>query len=41
MERVIDIERLYSSIKQLIESKDDIAIIRRQLGVIHLNLLKR
>lgn len=41
MERVIGTERLYSSIKQLIERKEDIDEVRKRLGIIHLNLLKR
>lgn len=41
MERVVGAERLYSNIKQLLEKKEDIAAIREQLGLVHLQILER
>ena len=34
MERVVDMERLYSSIMQLVEKKEDINTVRKQHPII-------
>ena len=41
MERVINAERLYSNIRDLLEEKNDIQNIRVQLGKIHLRIMQR
>lgn len=41
MERVVGAERIYSNIKRLLEKKEDIAAIREQLGLVHLQILER
>lgn len=41
MERVVGAERLYSNIKRLLEKKEDIAAVREQLGLVHLQIMER
>lgn len=41
MERIINAERLYSNIKELLEKQNDIKEVRKQLGIIHLRILQR
>lgn len=41
MERVVGAERLYSNIKRLLEKEEDIAAVREQLGLVHLQIMER
>lgn len=41
MERIIELEKLYCQIQHLIGEKNDIEIVQKQLGVVHLRLLER
>lgn len=41
MERIVNVEHLYSNIKELLEKQSDIKDVRKQLGIIHLKILQR
>lgn len=41
MERIVNVEHLYSNIKELLEKQNDIKDLRKQLGIIHLGILQK